>query len=185
VVAPWGMPYLWKLVTYEIGLDEVKPRVRCKSCTSLLPILIWLKKEFGDVEIHTSIIILDSVIDWQKQGCYKEGKDKERNQCHECFERFGDILTKAANASSYAELKQHVTDFTKSFVQCVADKIACSVDGEERKCSETLSNEVKNLQIVVAPAIGRPGGTWFFIGRIQDYEIAVLREMSSRGSALI
>jgi len=180
VIAPWGMPYLWKPVTYEIGVDEVKPKVRCKSCASLLPILIWLKKEFGDVEIHTSIIILDSVIDWQKQGYYKEGKDKERNQCRECFERFGDILTKVANASSYAELKQHVTDFTKSFVQCVADEIACSVDGEERKCSETLSNELKNLQIVVAPAIGRPGGTWFFIGRIQDYEIAVLREMSSR-----
>jgi len=108
VIAPWGMPYLWKPVTYEIGVDEVKPKVRCKSCASLLPILIWLKKEFGDVEIHTSIIILDSVIDWQKQGYYKEGKDKERNQCRECFERFGDILTKVANASSYAELKQHV-----------------------------------------------------------------------------
>jgi CRISPR-associated protein Csx1 len=169
VVAPWGMPYIWKLVVYEIN------RFRCKSCTSFLPLLTWLRsEEFKDVEIHPVVIVLDSVIDWRKQNL------QTQNPCRICFERFGDILVKTANVSTYDMLKQLVAEFTKKFIYCVADETRCNFGGEEKNCSEVLEDVLKNIHIIVAPAIGKPGGTWSFIGRIQDYEIAVLRDISAK-----
>jgi CRISPR-associated protein Csx1 len=169
VVATWGMPYGWRLVTYEIN------GFRCKTCTTLLPLLAWLRsEEFRDCEIHPSIIILDSVIDWRKQSSGTE------NPCHTCFERFGDILSRAANSFTYAELRQLVAEFTKKFVECVASETMCSVGGVEKRCSEVLGDVLRNLHIVVAPAIGRPGGVWSFVGRIQDYEVVVVRDLSTR-----
>jgi len=169
VVATWGMPYRWGLVTYEIN------GFRCKTCTSLLPLLAWLRsEEFRGCEIHPSIIILDSVIDWRKQST------DAKNPCHTCFERFGDILSKAASSPTYAELRQLVAEFTKKFVECVARETMCSVGGVEKRCSEVLGDVLRNLHVVVAPAIGKPGGVRSFVGRIQDYEVVVVRDLSTR-----
>lgn len=167
VLAPWGMPYGWRVVTYEIN------GVRCKSCTSLLPLLVWLRsEEFKDSKINVYMVILDSIIDWRKQSSVTS------NPCQTCFDEFSNIIAKASNSLTYAELRQYVTEFAKEFIKCVTSKTECSIRGETKVCSEVLEDVLNGLHVVTAPAIGRSGGVWVFKGRIRDYEVTVLKELS-------
>ena len=167
-IAPWGMPYTWRPVTYVVG------NYVCKTCSSLLPLLLWLKSsnEFRSAELDTVVIVLDSIIDWGR-GVSKSREREARNPCRTCFERFAEYLNIAESAKNYGELKQHVEEFVKRFVFCLSEQLVCTSVGEEMRV--LLQDVLERLQVIVAPAIGRPGGLWVFRGKLHDYEVAVLR----------
>lgn len=120
-----------------------------KSCTTLVP----MARDVCVGNCDVVVIVLDSLVDL--------GEPREKNECSECCEKHGAILS--GEWKTYKELREAVERFLKEVVKCVFDFSETRLEGKE--------------YFIIAPAIGRPGGTWRFHGSPKDYESIVLYEL--------
>jgi CRISPR-associated protein Csx1 len=73
-------------------------------------------------------------------------------------------IDEASKSSSYNELTLKLKEFIVEFIKCLFEKYE-------------LSLSINNLNVIIAPAIGSPGGRWVFRGDLQDFESRVLYEL--------
>ena len=158
IIAPWGLPPQWREVTYILELAE-KRAIKFKCCTTLIPLLLSLEEEVKvnkvNNKVNVVIIVLDSLVDKYTR--------KEESVCYECYSELSEYVDEANKAGSYRELTLKLANFVKEFFKCLLKKYGLDLN--------------VNLHVVIAPAIGSPGGNWVFKGDLQDFESTVLREL--------
>jgi CRISPR-associated protein Csx1 len=118
-------------------------------CTTL-PLLL---RKFKKADV--ALIVLDSLVDEYK------GKRQE-SPCYECYEKLRDSVRRSGLSRSYDELREGVKGFVKAYVECLM---------------EHAGEKIHDLHVVVAPAVGSPGGTWAFEGNAADFEAVSLYEL--------
>lgn len=119
------------------------------SCTSLLPMLEWL-----EFKVDSVVIVLDSLVDRPSEGRFAEGA------CGECSKRAYEKAGRKIN--DYSSLLEEVKSISQSILRCIFEEVG--LESEEPR-------------IVVAPAVGRPGGRWEFQGDVRDFIGVVLIEL--------
>ncbi len=118
-----------------------------ETCTTLKPVLKYLCGESCDAVL----VVLDSLVDLPSP----KGRPREESECFICCESCRNILR--SSYASYIELRENVRRFVEEVVRCL---------GIEAK-----------VRVVVAPAVGSPGGNRRFRGEAQDFESVVLYEL--------
>ncbi len=146
LISTWGSPAHWSAVNYKIN-GNVK-----LSCTSLLPMLEWLRFKSDSV-----VIVLDSLVDSPSEGMFAKGT------CGECSKDVYEKVEKR-DISDYASLLDEVRDISQDILQCLFEKMGL---------------ETKKPHIVVAPAVGKPSGKWEFRGDVRDFIGIVLIELGN------
>lgn len=121
------------------------------SCTSLLPMLEWLEFKADSV-----VIVLDSLVDRPSGGRFVEGTCGECSK--EAYEKAG------GKVNDYTSLLEEVRGISQNILRCLFEK--AGLRSEEPR-------------IVVAPAVGRPGGKWEFQGDARDFIGVVLIELGN------
>jgi CRISPR-associated protein Csx1 len=151
LVATWGNPANWRDLPYvfpgEPGSGEY--------CTTLIPLLLSQRENIAENKVDVVIVVLESLVD--------KAKIKVSSKCSECYDQLVEYIDKASEALTYSELSAGIELFIKEFVKCLLDKYKVDVSVEPR--------------VVVAPAVGSPGGNWVFSGEARDYELKVLMEI--------
>lgn len=155
IVAPWGMP-IWRRLTYSINGKEIK------SCTSLLPLLLSMKEYIDAGKVDIVIIVLDSLVDK-----YEGSVDRE-SECVKCYYELQDYINKANEADLYKDLVSALESFTKEFFKCLLRKY-------------NLDLKINDLNVIVAPAIGSPGGKWTFKGELREFSSLLLHKIAKMG----
>jgi len=120
-----------------------------KSCTSLLPILKFLNEDVSVV-----IVVLDSLIDKYS------GKGIE-SPCYYYYTRYYDEFFRD-KMMDYDDLVSRCKGFIKSIVNDVA---------------EEADVKIRDLEVIVGPCVGSPGGRWRFEGDANDFTAIVLYEL--------
>jgi CRISPR-associated protein Csx1 len=115
-------------------------------CTTL-PLLL---RKFKKADV--ALVVLDSLVDEYK----REGRE---SPCYECYDKLRDLVRRAGLSKSYDELREGVKRFVEAYVTCLTER-----SGEK----------IHDLHVVVAPAVGSPGGTWAFEGNAADFEAVAL-----------
>jgi CRISPR-associated protein Csx1 len=118
-------------------------------CTTL-PLLL---RKFKEADVV--LIVLDSLVDEYK-------RERRESPCYECYDRLRDLIRRAGLSKSYDELREGVKGFVEAYVTCLTER-----SGEK----------IHDLHVVVAPAVGSPGGTWAFEGNAADFEAVSLYEL--------
>ncbi len=165
VVATWGLPAQWKEARYVARSEflealskamhsSLKSNGYVDHCTSLALLLDLLRG--SGIEYRVAITVLDSLVDRYRGPSID-------SLCYRCYDEcFDGFENRVRRASSYGEL----LDVVKGMGRCMARCI--------------LGNYVDDdaLDVIVAPAIGSPGGTWRFVGGARDFAAVLLSELS-------
>jgi len=133
--------------------DYVCGSVSVRTCTSLPALQQVLR---GDVT--TYVIALDSLVD----------KDERVTGASTCSSCYSSCWSKVGQVSQdgYEAVESFVRRLVKCIINCVYE-----VDGLELR---------GNVDVIVAPAVGSPGGSWFFEGGVRDFASKVLLELGAR-----
>ncbi|MCC6022930.1 MAG: hypothetical protein LM560_07495, partial [Desulfurococcaceae archaeon] len=156
VVAPWGLPPQWRDVMYVLEVDGKCFKGSRKYCTTLIPLLLSMEDHVKAGKVDVVIIALDSLVN-------KYTKTEE-STCFKCYNELSMYIDEASKSSSYNELTLKLKEFIVEFIKCLFEKYE-------------LSLSINNLNVIIAPAIGSPGGRWVFRGDLQDFESRVLYEL--------
>ena len=154
-VTTWGSPAVWQEATYVFNPGEKSER---KYCTTLIPLL--MHEVVDEDKLDLVIVVLDSLVD--KYTPRDQAKQQE-SKCYECYNDLSKYIDMAASSSTYTELVSHIKQFIEEFVKCLLDRY-------------NVELKVKP-HVVVAPAVGSPGGKWVFKGELWDYQSKVLIEL--------
>ncbi len=149
VVATWGCPAQWGDASYVLGEDLVRRLIGSRgssdlyrvSCTSL-SILVDALKGVG-LDYRVALVILDSLVDRYR------GRPTG-SKCFECYENAFSGLSGFEGFGSYRDLLKFVEGLSRDVIRC-------------------LLGDSDRVSIVVAPAIGSPGGEWVFRGGARDF----------------
>lgn len=148
-IATWGSPIEWDNVNYVVEpLSESESLSPVESCTTLIPLLEYFCSS-GDCDI--TIVVLDSLIDLPSP----RSRQVRDSSCTICCEGNRRILNNEWR--SYIDLRRSVEEFVKEVVKCLGIK--------------------REIRVIVAPAIGSPGGNRRFNGKARDFEAVVLYEL--------
>ena len=150
LIATWGSPAEWFELDYTLYEEETL-LWQGSSCTTLVPMLEGLCTENCDAVV----VALDSLVDLGPPRT--RGVPGEESACYICSESCRHLLKDLPG--SYAELREVVRRFVEEVVRCLGVKA--------------------RVRVVVAPAVGSPGGVWRFSGRAEDFESVVLYEVGS------
>jgi CRISPR-associated protein Csx1 len=153
LIATWGNPNIWDEFEYVIG--EGGPSGR-KYCTSLIPLLLSLGRN-----TDTVIIVLDSLVDGQVS--------QKETACCKCYNELYYYLKEAKSFNSYLDLVLKLEEFVKKFFTCLVEKYGLT--------NEIDVETIRNTKVVVAPAVGSPGGNWEFRGDIRNFQSIVMSEI--------
>jgi CRISPR-associated protein Csx1 len=156
VVAPWGLPPQWRDVMYVLEVDGKCFKGSRKYCTTLIPLLLSMEDHVKAGKVDVVIIALDSLV-----NKYTKTED---STCFKCYNELSMYIDEASKSSSYNELTLKLKEFIVEFIKCLFEKYE-------------LSLSINNLNVIIAPAIGSPGGRWVFRGDLQDFESRVLYEL--------
>jgi CRISPR-associated protein Csx1 len=156
VVAPWGLPPQWRDVMYVLEVDDKCFKGSRKYCTTLIPLLLSMEDHVKAGKVDVAIIALDSLV-----NKYTKTED---STCFKCYNELSMYIDEASKSSSYNELTLKLKEFIVEFIKCLFEKYE-------------LSLSINNLNVIIAPAIGSPGGRWVFRGDLQDFESRVLYEL--------
>jgi len=133
--------------------DYVCGSVSVRTCTSLPALQQVLR---GDVT--TYVIALDSLVD----------KDERATDASTCGHCYSECWSEAKQVSQGGY--EAVESFVKKLVKCIIDCVYKD-DGLEPR---------GDVDVIVAPAVGSPGGSWFFEGGARDFASKVLLELGAR-----
>jgi CRISPR-associated protein Csx1 len=154
-VTTWGLPAVWQEAPYVFNPGEKSER---KYCTALIPLL--MREVVDEGKLDLVIVVLDSLVD--KYTPRDQARPQE-SKCYECYNDLSKYIDMAASSSTYTELISHIKQFIEEFVKCLLDKYNVELEVKPR--------------VVVAPAVGSPGGKWVFKGELWDYQSKVLIEL--------
>lgn len=155
VVAPWGLPPQWRDVKYVLEVDGKCIGGSVKYCTTLIPLILSMEDQIKEGKVDIVIIVLDSLVDKYTRS--------DSSICYNCYSELSSYIDEANRVSSYKELTLKLNEFIREFIKCLFKKYWLDIS--------------INLNVIVAPAIGSPGGKWVFRGDLQDYESVVLYEL--------
>jgi CRISPR-associated protein Csx1 len=127
-----------------------------KYCTTLIPLLLSMEDRVKAGKVDVVIIALDSLV-----NKYMKTED---STCFKCYNELSMYIDEASKSGSYNELTLKLKEFIVEFIKCLFEKYE-------------LSLSINNLNVIIAPAIGSPGGRWVFRGDLQDFESRVLYEL--------
>lgn len=168
IVSTFGNPLFWRDSTYIIDNTEVE------SCCSLVAILGHLINEQGaDVIKRVIIMGLDSIID-VKQSIERERHGKHpssKSTCREIFEKCYEIETARKPPEEYlkySDIVEKASLLYSCFLRELLSQSGIQLDPEN------------TTDIIVLPAVGRPGGEWVFKGCPEDYLSKSLIEIDSK-----
>jgi CRISPR-associated protein Csx1 len=156
VVAPWGLPPQWRDVMYVLEVDGKCFKGSRKYCSTLIPLLLSMEDHVKAGKVDVVIIALDSLV-----NKYTKTED---STCFKCYNELSMYIDEASKSGSYNELMLKLKEFIVEFIKCLFEKYE-------------LSLSTNNLNVIIAPAIGSPGGRWVFRGDLQDFESRVLYEL--------
>jgi CRISPR-associated protein Csx1 len=157
VVAPWGLPPQWRDVMYVLEVDGKCFKGSRRYCTTLIPLLLSMEDRVKAGKVDVVIIALDSLV-----NKYTKTED---STCFKCYNELSMYIDEASKSSSYNELTLKLKEFIVEFIKCLFEKYGLSLNIND------------NLNVIIAPAIGSPGGRWVFRGDLQDFESRVLYEL--------
>ena len=158
IVAPWGLPPQWRDVKYVLEVDDKRIGGSVKYCTTLIPLILSMENQIKEGKVDIVIIVLDSLVDK-----YTRSGSSDSSTCYSCYSELSSYIDEANRVSSYKELTLKLNEFIREFIKCLFKKHRLDIS--------------INLNVIVAPAIGSPGGKWVFRGDLQDYESVVLYEL--------
>lgn len=153
LIATWGMPNVWDEFEYVMGEGGSSGR---KYCTSLIPLLLSLGRNTDIV-----IIVLDSLADGQVL--------QKETACCKCYNELYYYIKEAKSSNSYLDLVLKLEEFVKKFFTCLVEKYGLT--------NEINAETIGNTKVVVAPAVGSPGGNWEFRGDIRNFQSIVMSEI--------
>jgi CRISPR-associated protein Csx1 len=157
VVAPWGLPPQWRDVMYVLEVDGKCFKSSRRYCTTLIPLLLSMEDHVKVGKVDVVIIALDSLV-----NKYTKTED---STCFKCYNELSMYIDEASKSGSYNELTLKLKEFIVEFIKCLFEKYGLGLN---------INN---NLNVIIAPAIGSPGGRWVFRGDLQDFEFRVLYEL--------
>ncbi len=134
IISTWGNPAFWKSFKYRVREDAGV----VESCTTLEPILRF----FGDAGKRTKVflVVLDSLMDWKDCKDRGEGRYSKCCVCYaECYK--GIDFTRIEDYEGLLKINE-------GLLRCVLDCLGIKGD----------------IDVVVGPALGSPGGEWRFSG---------------------
>ena|GEM_PF-955106 len=159
LVSTWGCPAQWKDAKYFLS-DELAKTLEKKlkvdidnsepyyHCTSTALLNDVLKK--SGVDFRVVLVILDSLVDK-----YTSNKN---TKCYNCYNNAFREVESLDKLTSYRDLIECVEKLTKSIAKC-------------------LLGEDVTVNVIVAPAIGSPGGKWRFIGGARDFAAVLMLKL--------
>lgn len=153
LIATWGNPNIWDEFEYVVG--EGGPSGR-KYCTSLIPLLLSMGRN-----TDTVIIVLDSLVDGEVS--------QKETACCKCYNRLYYYIEEAKSSNSYLDLVRKLEEFVMKFFTCLV--------GEYGLTDKINAETIRNTKVVVAPAVGSPGGNWEFEGDIRNFQSIVTSEI--------
>jgi CRISPR-associated protein Csx1 len=156
-VATWGLPAVWEEALYVFSPGEKSER---KYCTTLIPLLLSMREAVDGGKPDLVIVVLDSLVN---KYTPRDQRKQPESKCYECYNDLSKYIDMAASSSSYTGIVSHIKRFIEEFVKCLLDKY-------------NVELEVKP-HVIVAPAVGSPGGNWVFKGELWDYQSKVLVEL--------
>lgn len=154
LVATWGLPAVWREARYIFTPGD---REAYESCTTLIPLLLSMREAVEEGRLDLAIVVLDSLVNKYSR------EPGDRSKCYECYKSLSEILDKAGTANTYVEMVEEVERFVVELVKCLLESYSVDLRVEPR--------------VVVAPAVGSPGGKWVFRGDLWDYQSRVLMEL--------
>jgi len=155
IIATWGLPPQWRDVKYVLEVDGKCIGGSVKYCTTLIPLILSMEDQIKEGKVDIVIIVLDSLVDKYTRS--------DSSICYNCYSELSSYIDEANRVSSYKELTLKLNEFIREFIKCLFKKYWLDIS--------------INLNVIVAPAIGSPGGKWVFRGDLQDYESVVLYEL--------
>jgi CRISPR-associated protein Csx1 len=153
LVATWGSPATWREARYIFTPEGGEVY---ESCTTLIPLLLSMREAVEEGRLDLVIVVLDSLVN-------KYSGKPVKSRCYECYMSLSDILDEAGAAGTYAEMVRGVERFVVELVKCLLESYGVDLRVEPK--------------VVVAPAVGSPGGGWVFRGDLWDYQSRVLIEL--------
>lgn len=153
MIATWGNPNIWDEFEYVVG--EGGPSGR-KYCTTLIPLLLSMGRN-----TDTVIIVLDSLVDGEVS--------QKETACCKCYNRLYYYIEEAKSSNSYLDLVRKLEEFVMKFFTCLV--------GEYGLTDKINAETIRNTKVVVAPAVGSPGGNWEFKGDIRNFQSIVMSEI--------
>ncbi len=121
-----------------------------EHCTTLPLLLKHLKSP------DVALLVLDSLIDEYGGG----NVSKSGSKCFKCYDELRESVRSASGSSSYTKLKEKVGKFAHEMLRCL------KIEGK--------------VEPIVCPAVGKPGGLWYFNSSPRDYEAVALAELGLR-----
>jgi len=156
-ITTWGLPAVWQEAPYVFSPDKKSER---EYCTTLIPLLLSMREVVDKDKLDLVIIVLDSLVD---KYTPRDQARQPRSKCYECYTDLSKYINGAASSSTYTEAVNYIKQFIEEFVNCLLDKY-------------NVDLRVKS-HVIVAPAVGSPGGNWVFRGELWDYQSKVLIEL--------
>jgi CRISPR-associated protein Csx1 len=153
LVTTWGLPARWIEASYVFTPGE---KTKVNSCTTLIPILHSIREAIEEGKVDLAFIVLDSLIDK-----FTGRPEKLDSKCFECYKKHSHYLDEETD--TYVEMINNIRKFVEELVKCLLEEY-------------NLDIEIKP-HIIVAPAVGSPGGRWIFKGELWDYQSKVLIEL--------
>jgi CRISPR-associated protein Csx1 len=153
LVTTWGLPARWIEASYVFTPEE---KTKINSCTTLIPILLSIREAIEEGKLDLAIIVLDSLIDK-----FIGRPEKLHSKCFECYKKHLHYLDEETD--TYVEMINNIRKFVEELVKCLLEEY-------------NLDIEIKP-HVIVAPAVGSPGGRWIFKGELWDYQSKVLIEL--------
>jgi len=153
LIATWGNPNIWDEFEYVVGEGRLSGR---KYCTTLIPLLLSMERN-----TDTVIIVLDSLVDGEVS--------QKETACCKCYNRLYYYIEEAKSSNSYLDLVLKLEEFVRKFFTCLV---------EEYGLTDKINAEtIRNTKVVVAPAVGSPGGNWEFRGDIRNFQSIIMSEI--------
>jgi CRISPR-associated protein Csx1 len=153
LIFTWGLPARWIEVPYVFTPGE---KTKFNYCTTLIPILHSIREAIEEGKVDLAIIVLDSLIDK-----FIGRPEKLDSKCFECYKKHSHYLDEVTD--TYHEMTNKIKKFIEEFVKCLFMEYSLDI-------------EIKP-HVIVAPAVGSPGGKWIFKGELWDYQSKVLIEL--------
>lgn len=150
VIAPWGSPAQWRTARYVLDDHEVE------SCCSLIPLLSSIRNSDPRASITVALILLDSLIDRYS------GRAVE-SSCYSSYIRHIDDILLSDGINGYDDIVRKC--------RCLAERIFRDLLAENGLI-------IDELEIIVAPCVGSPGGNWSFMGDARDFIAITLYELT-------
>jgi CRISPR-associated protein Csx1 len=153
LIATWGNPNIWDEFEYVVG--EGGPSGR-KYCTTMIPLLLSMGRN-----TDTVIIVLDSLVDGEIL--------QKETACCKCYNRLYYYIEEAKSSNSYLDLVLKLEEFVRKFFTCLVEEYGLT--------DEINAETIRNTKVVVAPAVGSPGGNWEFKGDIRNFQSIIMSEI--------